>query len=105
MSKKLGKYVFESVPPEEKKPSEGIKVSVVTTVKEFKEFFKVPWLVYKDDEYWVAPFWVEIRDFFRRKNPFWTHAETRLFIAYKDNIAVGRIAAFVDDAYWVLWFF
>ena len=99
MPKKAGKYIFESVSPETIDPSSNTKISVITTIKGLKEFFKVPWIVYKDDKYWIAPFWTEFKDFFKGNNPFWTHAETQLFVAYKDNIAVGRVAAFVDHAY------
>lgn len=96
---KTGKYVFNSVSPETIEISSNIKITVITTKKELKKFYKVPWVVYKDDKHWVAPFWVEINNFFKKKNPFWTHAETRLYIAYKDNFAVGRVASFIDQKY------
>ena len=97
--KKTGKYIFESVSPEIIEISANIKISVVTTKKELKKFYRVPWTVYKDDKNWVAPFWAEIGNFFKSKNPFWTHAETQLYIAYKNNEAVGRIAGFIDEKY------
>lgn len=99
MLRNKGKYVFKSDLAETKYVSPNIRISTVTTFKDFKDFYRVPWLVYKGDEYWVAPLWPEIRDFFKRKNPFWTHADTRLFIVYKDDIAVGRVAAIVDYMY------
>lgn len=99
MFQNKGRYVFTSDTAENKYVSHDVRISIVTTLKDFKDFFQVSWLVYKDDTYWVAPFWAEIRDFFKRKNPFWTHAETQLFVAYKDNIAVGRIATFIDYKY------
>ena len=96
MVKKNGKYVFNSDLSTVKKISTNITMSTVTTLNEFKEFFQVPSVVYQDDEYWVPPFWIETRDFFRRRNPFWTHAEIRLFIARKNKSVVGRIAAIID---------
>jgi len=83
MPKKAGKYIFESASPETIDPSSNTKISVVTTIKGLKEFFKVPWIVYKDDKYWIAPFWTEVKDFFKGNNP----------------IAVGRVAAFTDHTY------
>ena len=84
-SKKNRNYIFDSISPDTVKVSPNIKISVITTEKELKEFYKVSWIVYKDDKNWIAPFWIEIRDFFKSKNPFWTHAETKLYIAYKDK--------------------
>jgi len=97
MIKKNRGYIFETDSPGNKTVSNDIKITVVTTHNEFKDFFKAPWIIYKDDKYWVPPFWVELRDFFKRKNLLWTHAETRLFVAYRNNCIVGRIAAFVDN--------
>lgn len=99
MSRKKGKYVFNSDSAETKYVSPDVRISVVTTLKDFKDFFQVPWFVYRDDVYWVAPFWIELRDFFMGNNPFWTHAETRLFVAYRENIVVGRIAVIIDHKF------
>ena len=95
-SKNVGIYVFESALPQTFNVSSNIQISAVTCLKDFRVFFQVPWTIYKDDKYWVPPFWKDFRDFFRVDNPFWNHAELQLFIAFKDNIPVGRIAAIVD---------
>ena len=52
--------------------------------------------MYRDDRNWVPPFWYEFKDFFKKNNLFWSHAESKLFIAKKKNIIVGRIAAIID---------
>jgi ribosomal protein S18 acetylase RimI-like enzyme len=38
-------------------------------------------------------------DFFNKKNPFWTHSDYKLFIAWKNSKIVGRIAAIIDYKY------
>jgi hypothetical protein len=91
-----GKYVFNSDEKKEKKYDSDITISTVTTLKDFKEFFDFAWRVYKNDQNWVPPIWEENKDFFKTKNPFWKHAQARLFIAYKNGEIVGRIAAIVD---------
>jgi hypothetical protein len=48
---------------------------------------------------WVAPFWKEMKDFFKKSNPFWSHAECSLFIVSKHNKVIGRIAAIIDHSY------
>ena len=40
-----------------------------------------------------------MNSFFKQKNPFWSHAECQLFIAWKQNKIIGRIAAIIDYAY------
>jgi hypothetical protein len=37
-----------------------------------------------------------LNDFFKKNNPFWSHAECALFLVKKNNIIVGRIAAIID---------
>jgi hypothetical protein len=90
------KYIFEKDKSETIDCSDNCKISVVTNTAQFKDFFEVPWLVYKDDDAWVPPLWEEYKEFFRLKNPFWKHADARLFIAYKDGKPVGRIATIID---------
>ncbi len=94
-----GRYIFESDSLETRYLSSDLRISSVTTLKQFKDFFRVPWAVYKGDTYWVPPFWVETRDFFMKKNLFWMHAETRLYVLYYNDQPVGRIAAFIDHKY------
>ena len=99
MLRNKSRYVFNSDVAETRNVSSNVGISIVATIKDFKDFFRVPWFIYRDDMHWIPPFWMEIRDFFKKKNPFWTHAEARLFIAYQDNIAVGRIAAIIDHKF------
>ena len=79
------KYIFTRDAPYIKNISDTITISNVTTLKELKTFYEIPWTLYSNDINWIAPFWSETRDFFKTKNPFWTHAETQLFIAKKQG--------------------
>ena len=99
MLRNKSSYVFNSDVAETRNISSNVGISLVATVKDFKDFFRVSWFIYRDDIYWIPPFWMEIRDFFKKRNPFWTHAEARLFVVYQDNIAVGRIAAIIDHKF------
>jgi ribosomal protein S18 acetylase RimI-like enzyme len=90
------KYIFHSDKGEQGRNVNDRFLAVVTTSKEFKSFFYVPWVVYKNDPHWVPPFWMEYSDFFRKDNPFWKHAECRLFLVSQKNKVIGRIAAFID---------
>jgi predicted GNAT family acetyltransferase len=90
------KYIFEKYSSESIKISSSKKIIVVNNSKLFKDFFKVNWQVYKNNKYWVPSFYNEMNSFFNKNEYFWTHSDCKLFIAYKDNIPVGRISAFID---------
>ena len=76
--------------------SDDICIESIVILKEFKTFYEFPFNLYKNNRFWVPPFWTEFKGFFKIKNPFWSHAECRLFIAKKKNKVVGRIAAIID---------
>ena len=88
-------YVFESKKQIKYFPND-ISIESITSFKDFKTFYKFPFELYKDDHYWISPFWYEFKDFFKKNNPFWSHAECELFIAKKENKVVGRISAIID---------
>jgi predicted acetyltransferase len=93
------KYIFNSEKPDSKETSSNIIIKTVTNQKELKEYDKVPRLVYKDDDKWVPGLWPEFKYFFKTQSPFWEHAETKLFIAYKNGVACGSITGFIDTLY------
>ncbi len=61
-----------------------------------KQFVKVPWPIYRDDPHWVPPLVKERLDLLSPKHPYFEHAKVKLWIAYKDDQAVGRISAQFD---------
>ena len=78
---------------------ESITLLTVTTKKDIKNFYEVPWVIYKNDVNWVPPLWMEFKTFFKKNNPFWSHAEKQLFLIRKNGLIVGRIAAIIDYKY------
>lgn len=94
-SKKLI-FVFDSDNPQDYELSKNEKISLVCNKNDFKDFFKVHWNIYKDDKYWVPPFWNDTRNYFKRKNPFWDHSDVKIFVAYRNNVPIGRIGAIID---------
>jgi len=70
-----------------------IKIVPVEGKRQLDEFIKLPWKIYKGNSYWVPPLISERKKFLdQKKNPFFKHAKVKLFLAYKDNEPVGRIA-------------
>lgn len=71
-----------------------INVYPVKTKKQLKQFIMLPFKLYQDDPYWVAPIISEQKKFFDPdKNPYYEHSEVQLFLAEKDDVVVGRISA------------
>ena len=60
-------------------------------------FLRVPYLVYRNDPYWVAPLLSERRAVLGRDNPFFTHARMALWVATRNGRDVGSVAGIVDD--------
>ena len=74
-----------------------IELKEVKTKKALKAFVKFPFGLYKDSKYWVPPIISqEMNTFDTKENPIFNDAEARLFLAYKNNVIVGRIAAIVN---------
>ncbi|MFD0988763.1 GTP cyclohydrolase [Mariniflexile jejuense] len=75
-----------------------ISIKEVTTKSELKAFVKFPFKLYKDSKYWVPPIISEeLKTFDTKENPVFNDAEARLFLAYKHNEIVGRVAAIINS--------
>ena len=74
-----------------------ILIKEVLSKKELKEFIKFPFSLYKNSKYWVPPIISEeIKVFNKLTNPVLQNADARLFLAYKDEKIVGRVAAITN---------
>lgn len=70
----------------------------MTTKKELKRFIKFPFSLYKNEPNWVPPIIQdELDSMDATKNPVFKNATARFFIAYKNDKAVGRVCAIVND--------
>ena len=86
--------------PAEASNTGRVSIERVTTRKQLDEFLELPYRIYAGDPNWVAPLLMERRDFLDpKKNPFFKHAATELFLARKDGALVGRIGACEDRNY------
>ena len=74
-----------------------ITIKNITSKKEFKDFVKFPFSLYKDNSYWVPPIIAdELETFDKTKNPAFESAEAHFYLAYKNNQIIGRIAAIIN---------
>ncbi len=76
-----------------------VHVVEVTTEQHLQNFIDLPWEIYKGCKQWVPVLDNQARDLLdTRKNPFFKHAELKLFLAYRNGKAVGRVAGIIDHA-------
>jgi GNAT superfamily N-acetyltransferase len=59
-------------------------------------FLRLPYRLHAKHPNWVPPLLRDERRRFSPENPFFRHAEARLFLARRSGVAVGRIAAILD---------
>lgn len=76
----------------------NVTVREVTSKQDIRDFLEVPFSTYKDDRNWVAPLFLERMEHLDpKKNPYFQHADVKLFVAYQGAKPVGRISA-QDDS-------
>lgn len=76
----------------------AITVIPVQTGRQKNLFINLEWELNKNTPNWISPLRMERKKILdTRKNPFYQHAEIALFLAYKDESPVGRIAAITNE--------
>ena len=82
----------------------SIEIKEVLTKQQLKKWVQFPNKLYKDVPAFV-PFLEmdEMDTFTKEKNPAYEFCETKLFLAYKDDKIVGRIAGLINHAYNKKW--
>lgn len=74
-----------------------IEVRPVSGGADYTTFIQLPRKLYKGMPGWVAPLDFDRRKTFDpKKNPFYKHADSERFLAWRDGKAVGRISAQID---------
>ena len=63
----------------------------------FNDFIRLPWSLYTSDPMWVPPLLLERRMHLSPKNPYFEHAKFCSWVTYRDDKAVGRISAQIDQ--------
>ena len=77
-----------------------VTVNRVEGRADLNAFIKLPWRIYRDDPHWVAPLLMDVRSVLdRSKHPFHKHADVEYFLARRNDVVIGRIAAIVNHVY------
>ena len=75
----------------------GVTVRRVTTPADRDAFLRIPWKVYANDPHWVPPL-VSMRKekMNPHSTPLYSYLEVEYFVAWRDTVPVGCIAAFIN---------
>jgi hypothetical protein len=75
----------------------NLTISAVQSKRDRERFIRMVWPLYKGYPHWVPPLLIDRRMILdTKKNPFYDHAEIELFLAYRNNEILGRIAAIIN---------
>lgn len=75
----------------------ALEIKEITTRKELKQFIEFTNTLYRESEYYCPPlFFDELNCFDKEKNPALEVCDYKLWMAFRDGKAVGRIAGIVN---------
>lgn len=78
----------------------SVEVVPISLPRETERFVRTWFTIYENDPHWVPPLYAERKRFFDpAKNPYFAHARVAYFLARRDGVDVGTIAACVDEVY------
>ena len=77
--------------------NQRIDIKKVSTQTDYQTFVEFPFVLYKDNPFWVPPLVKdEIETLDPKLNPVYQNATASLFLAYKNGEVVGRVAAIIN---------
>ncbi|MDP3436891.1 MAG: N-acetyltransferase [Bacteroidales bacterium] len=75
----------------------GVTIKEVLTAKEHLSFVQFPEKLYRDEPNWVCPIrWDELNILKKDRNASYEYCDSKLFLAFKGEEIVGRVAAIVN---------
>ena len=78
--------------------SSALRIVPVSNKADLAEFIRLPAAVFKDDPQWISPLFLERKIHLSPKhNPYFQHAKSQSWLAWRGDVAVGRISAQVDQ--------
>jgi hypothetical protein len=82
----------------------SLYIKEVKNKSDLKKFVKFPYELYKNCPQWVPPILLdEFQTFSPTKNPAFEYCDCRLWLAYKNDKLVGRIAGIINNKYIEKW--
>jgi hypothetical protein len=79
--------------------NQELHIEEVRNEQDLMTFIRFPWMIYQGDPYWVPPLVKDQLEKFSPNHPFRSHSEMILFLAYRREEVVGRIAGIIDRSF------
>lgn len=74
-----------------------MKIQQAATPGDLRDFIRLPYEIYRDDPFWVAPLRSEVKGQFNpKKNPMLEHCDYQLLLLRDGKKTIGRIGALID---------
>lgn len=79
----------------------SLRLDRVESREDLRRFLELPWRIFGGNPFWVPPLKKQVRAYLDLKHPFYfgSRAERELFLVYRGNRPVGRVAAIVNRAH------
>ncbi|CAN4276266.1 hypothetical protein MCERHM31_01619 [Methylophilaceae bacterium] len=78
--------------------SAPLRIVPVSNKADLAEFIRLPAAIFKDDPQWIPPLFLERKIHLSPKhNPYFQHAKSQSWLAWRGDVPVGRISAQVDQ--------
>ena len=78
--------------------SAPLRIVPVSGKADLAEFIRLPTAIFKDDPNWIPPLFLERKIHLSPKhNPYFQHAKSQAWLAWRGDVAVGRISAQIDQ--------
>lgn len=78
----------------------SLEIVPVETRAHRKQFFQLPWRLYRDDPHWIPPLRRNQQELLGFKpHPFYQDAEIRNFLALRGGEPVGRVSAIINHGH------
>ena len=75
-----------------------LRIVPVSNKADLADFIRLPATIFKDDPNWIPPLFLERKIHLSPKhNPYFQHAKSQAWLAWRGDVAVGRISAQVDQ--------
>ena len=81
----------------------SIVIKEVKSRRELRQFIKFPNILFKNVPTYIPPLIRDEIGLLTKKNPSWEHCQCSLYLAYRDNIIVGRVAAIINHSVNKVW--
>ena len=78
----------------------SITVREISSKSDKRKFVRMMWDIYENDPNWIPPLEMDrLKLIDEKKNPFYSHADVKWFVAEEGGKTVGRIGAIVNHTY------